>query len=331
MLAWNSPSAADTAPRLPQTVFDAGVAAHHVANTAYPIAHGKTMREYRSESPFKTEALVAESWEGVREMGLYVHIPFCEKRCAFCEYAVVDPATVEASEDRYFDLLEKEFELYSERIGTESKRLVGFDIGGGTPSLAKSENVRRVVELAKKHFILPDDVAISIETTPKIAAETPEKIRAFYEMGIRRISMGVQTISPKVLELVGRLHTAVDWNVEATKNVRAAGFGAFNIDVMYGMYGQNLENVAATIEHVLSLDPEFVTLYRTRYKGTKVASHAENVSLSDVNAQSDLLKRALSGAGYDGRVGKNTFSRIGGDYGTSDYLTKRVINGTPYL
>lgn len=100
---------------------------------------------------------------------------------------------------------------------------------------------------------------------------------------------------------------------------------------MYGMHGQNRENIKATLSHILSLDPEFVTLYRTRYKGTKIASHSEFVSLEEANAQGELLKQSLFDAGYQGRDGKNTFSKIDGDMGTSDYLTRRVINGTPYL
>lgn len=197
--------------------------------------------------------------------------------------------------------------------------------------MAKTSNIERVLDLAKKYFLFSEDVIISIETTPKIAANEPEKIKAFYDMGIRRISMGVQTISPKVLELVGRLNTTVDWNRAAAKNIRVAGFKRFNIDIMYGMYGQNMENIGATMEHILSLDPEFVTLYRTRYKGTKVVSHADNVTLEEANEQGEFLKSALFQAGYEGWNGKNTFSKIKGDMGTSDYLTRRVINGTPYL
>jgi oxygen-independent coproporphyrinogen-3 oxidase len=201
-IPWNSPSVQDLIVHPSETVFAAGIRNHHVSNTAYPIAHGRTMSPYLVRDQKGKESSVEKSWEGVDEMGLYVHIPFCEKRCAFCEYTVVDPATVESTEDRYFDLLEKEFSLYAERIRTKEKRLVGFDIGGGTPSAAKTENILKVVELAKKYFNLGEDVVISIETTPKIAANSPGKIRAYYEMGIRRISMGVQTISPKVLELV---------------------------------------------------------------------------------------------------------------------------------
>jgi oxygen-independent coproporphyrinogen-3 oxidase len=79
---------------------------------------------------------------------------------------------------------------------------------------------------------------------------------------------------------------------------------------MYGMHGQNRENIEATLEHVLSLDPEFVTLYRTRYKGTKIADHADFVTLEDANAQGEFLKSELFKAGYEGRDGKNTFSKI---------------------
>lgn len=202
---WNSPSAQDSLVHDPESVFSAGMRHHHIANTAYPLAYTKTIRDYRVKDEAAVKELLVKSWEGVDEMGLYVHIPFCEKRCAFCEYAVVDPETIATSEDRYFDLLEKEFELYAELLSTKKKKLVGFDIGGGTPSVAKNENVARVVALARKHFQLSSDVVISIETTPKIAANEPEKMKAYYDMGIRRVSMGVQTVHPRVLELVGRL------------------------------------------------------------------------------------------------------------------------------
>lgn len=202
---WNSPSTQDSLVHDPESVFSAGMVHHHIANTAYPLAYTKTIRDYRVKDEAAAKELLVKSWEDVSEMGLYVHIPFCEKRCAFCEYAVVDPETIATSEDRYFDLLEKEVELYAELLDTKKKKLVGFDIGGGTPSVAKNENIARVVALARKHFQLSSDVVISIETTPKIAANEPEKMKAYYDMGIRRVSMGVQTVHPRVLELVGRL------------------------------------------------------------------------------------------------------------------------------
>jgi oxygen-independent coproporphyrinogen-3 oxidase len=267
----------------------------------------------------------------VERLGLYVHIPFCEARCGFCEYTVVDPATNASSEALYFDLLLKEFALYREAIQTPAKTLVGFDIGGGTPSAASTANIARVVQAAHRHFNLPEEVVISIETTPKIAAQHPEKIQAYYLMGIRRISMGVQSINPRLLEAVGRTGTSLGYNLAAVENIRAAGFKSFNIDVMYGFAHQTLGSVEATLKHVISLEPEHVTLYRTRYKGTRIAAQAEKVSLAEVTAQAESARQMLLAAGYAGTRGKNTFSRVPGDMGTSDYLTERVIHGTPYL
>eukprot|EP00727_Mastigamoeba_balamuthi_P006840 m51a1_g2777 putative oxygen-independent coproporphyrinogen iii oxidase (474) ;mRNA; r:1041207-1042628 len=326
---YHETSEEDGARHDPAEVFAAGLRHHHIANTAYPIAHAVTMRPYRAATAAAAQELAARAWDGVDNIGLYVHIPFCEQRCAYCEYCVVEPEEFHESEDEYFDLLAREFELYHKAIG--SRTLIGFDIGGGTPSAAKATNILRVVELAHKYFTIPAGVDISIETTPRIAAKEPQKIRAYYEMGIRRISMGVQTVSPALLEAVGRPHSSLEYNRAAVAAVRAAGFTKFNVDVMYGFAGQQVDSVAATIRHVVELGPEFVTLYRMRYKGTKLSRQGTGVKLDDVNAQYELAKRMLAEAGYEGSPGKNTFSRVAGDPGTSHYLTRRVVDGTPYL
>ncbi len=327
---WNTPAPLDQTAFDPVEVFNAGLQNHAIANTAYPIGHLTTMRPYRIPRS-EVQSFAPLAWEGIERLGLYVHIPFCEKRCGFCEYTVLDPASNAENEDLYFDLLLREFDLYRQTFGTQSKTLIGFDIGGGTPSAAKTENIARVVEAARESFTLPESAAISIETTPKIAAEQPEKMSAYYEMGIRRISMGVQTINPRLLEAVERTATSITYNQEAVENIRLAGFQRFNIDIMYGFANQSLKSLAATLQHVIDLNPEYITLYRTRYKGTRLAAQAQWVTLEEVNAQARLAKERLLAAGYFASPGKNTFSRLRGEPGTSDYLTERVIHGTPYL
>ena len=327
---WNTTAPLDQIHPDPADVFHAGMEMHHIANTAYPIGHITTMRPYkigRSE----VQAFTPVPWEGIDRLGLYVHVPFCEVRCGFCEYTVVDPSTNASSEDIYFDLLLKEMEMYRQAIDTTARTLIGFDIGGGTPSVASIANITRIVEAAHQAFIIPQEMAISIETTPKIAALEPAKIQAYYDMGIRRISMGVQTISPRLLQEVGRTVTSLAYNQGAADAIRKAGFERFNVDVMYGFARQSLDSVESTLKHVISLNPEYVTLYRTRYKGTRIARQAEHVRLEEVNAEYRLAKEILLGAGYFATSGKNTFSRLPGDVGTSDYLTERVIYGTPYL
>ncbi len=328
MLPWNTPSPLDQTPFEPADVFAAGLRQHHIANTAYPIRHVTTMRPYKVPRS-QIQNLAPLAWEGVDGIGLYVHIPFCEARCGFCEYTVVDPALRQESETPYFDLLLEEFALWGEAIGT--RRLTGFDIGGGTPMIAPVSQLARVVEAAHRWFDLPPEVEISIETTPKIAAANPAKLRAVRSLGIRRISMGVQTVNPRLLEVVGRSATRLDWNRRAAENIRAAGFEKFNLDLMYGFAGQSLASVEATVRHAIALRPEHITLYRMRYKGTRISGQAERVTLEEVNREKELLRTLLLEAGYRAPVGKNTYTRLPEDSGASDYLTNRVVYGTPYL
>ncbi len=327
---WNTTAPLDLQSFDPAAIFAAGLAQHQIANTAYPIAHLTTMRPYRVPRSQVQES-APRAWQGLQRLGLYVHVPFCEVRCGFCEYTVLDPALIQNSEDLYFDLLLQEFAAYRQALDTPAKTLIGFDIGGGTPSVASLANIARVLEAARSSFILPDSVIASIETTPKIAAQQPEKIQGYFDLGLRRISMGVQTINPRLLEQVGRSATSITYNRAAAAHIRRAGFERFNVDVMYGFAHQSLEGLETTLAHVIELAPDYITLYRTRYKGTKIASQAQFVELDDVNAQAALAKEQLQAAGYQATPGKNTFSRLAGDVGTSDYLTERVINGTPYL
>jgi len=329
-MEWNSPSQADQVHFDPADVFEAGLCMHHIANTAYPIGHVVTMKPYRIPGSAAQDTATS-GWEGIERLGLYVHVPFCETRCSYCEYVVVNPDENAGAESLYFVLLLQEFELYRQALETEAKQLIGFDIGGGTPALVRPQAIEKVIEAARQSFSFFENAVISIETTPKIAALQPEKMRALFQMGIGRISMGVQTINPKLLERVGRDSTRVAWNQTAVSHIRAAGFRRFNIDVMYGFAGQSLASWEATLRHVIDLDPEYVTLYRMRYKGTRLAPQARQVSRDQVYNLYRMAFGMLAGAGYEPSPGKNTFSRLEGDVGTSDYLTERVINGTPYL
>ncbi len=140
--------------------------------------------------------------------------------------------------------------------------------------------------------------------------------------------MGIQSISTK---MIGRESTSLSWNKRAAENIRIAGFEQFNVDLMYGFANQTVGDVQASIEHTLSLDPEFVTLYRMRYKGTNVESKAAKVDADEVMKQYEIAKQLLADAGYEVRHGKNTYSKIQNNDGLSDYLHNRVERATPYL
>ena len=329
---WNTTSPADRQRFAPEDIYAAGLTQHHLANTAYPIGHLTTMRPYRvPRRNGEDDRVAAAAWDGIDELSLYVHIPFCEKRCSFCEYTVVDPRQNQAAEDTYYDLLLREFEMWGHAIDSTRKTLIGFDIGGGTPALPQAANTARVIDAAHRHFRFKPGMQISIETTPRIAANDPQKMRDLHALGIERISMGVQIIQPSLLQALGRNASTVDFNLKARDAIRAAGFQKFNIDLMYGFARQSLIGWEATLQHAIDLNPEYITLYRMRYKGTLIAGQAAQVTREQINALADLAKAKLTAAGYVANDGKNTYSRIDGDPGTSDYLTSRVIDGTPYL
>jgi oxygen-independent coproporphyrinogen III oxidase len=309
----------------PPQVFEAGERNHHISNTAYPIAHDVTWKPYRVARP--NHRLVAErAWRGIDDLCLYAHIPFCEVRCSFCEYTVVGKKELDQTE-AYMDRLERELDLWSFVQG----RLHGFDIGGGTPAFVSAERIARLVDKVHRRFERAPGYGISIETTPKIAAAEAEKMRAFHDAGIDRISMGIQVIQPDLLRVLNRSGNGVEHHHRAVDNIRAAGFSRFNVDVMYGFADQSIESWQATLAHAIALGPEYITLYRMRYKLTRISDQSSRVRMDDVRAQSALAKKMLSEAGYWGTPGKNTYSKTVGDVGTSEYLTKRVIEGMPYL
>jgi oxygen-independent coproporphyrinogen-3 oxidase len=328
-LQWHTLAPADERTSPPELVFEAGLRHHHIANTAYPIHHQTTMRAYRVPR-HQVEPTVMAAWRDIDTLGLYVHVPFCQSRCRYCEYTVVDRAEND-TEDAYFDALLREFDLYRAQLDTRRKTLIGFDVGGGTPSFVKPANIRRVVDAARASFQFRPGMAISIETTPIIAAREPEKIHAFREMGIERISMGVQTTHFGLAQSLGREYEGLTMLERAVRHVRDAGFRRFNVDLMLGFADQSPDAWRTTVEQTIALGPEYITLYRVRYKGTRIQEQAARVTRRAVNELEVIARDLLLSAGYAGTPGKNTYSRVPGDVGTSDYLTERVIKGTPYL
>jgi oxygen-independent coproporphyrinogen III oxidase len=324
---WAEPVAADTDRFAPADVFGAGMRNHHISNTAYPIAHERTWSPYRVPRNRMNE-VVEQAWSGIDDLCLYVHVPFCETRCSFCEYTVVGGNESHDTENYVQDLL-TELGMYAERLGRRT--LHGLDIGGGTPSFITTEQMTRVLELVRASLGFAPGADISIETTPRIAAHEPEKIAAYRAMGIDRISMGVQVIQPDLLRVLNREGNGIAEHRRAVDAIRTAGFERFNVDLMYGFAGQSIESWRATLQHAIDLAPEYITLYRMRYKLTRISHQAPSVMMDAVRSLAKLAKAMLEDAGYHANPGKTTYSRIAGDVGTSSYLARRVIQGMPYL
>jgi len=309
-----------------EKIYETGLLYHHYANTAYPLTPGSFI-EYKVRDTSAIRKLLIRDWEKVSDYCLYIHIPFCQNRCKFCEYTVLENPGVEV-ENEYVELLLKEMQMYTPLTGR--KNVIGFDIGGGTPLKLSIENLEKITGEADRLFRIRKGVIRSIETTPVIAAKELEKLQAVRKLGFQRISMGIQTVSPHLLEELGREGEPHIYE-KAVRNIRKAGFDKFNIDLMYGFLHQSDKELETTILYAIALKPTQITLYRNRYKGTKLEGESGGVSLYKAMRQYQFAYDLLVKHGYHAEIGKNTFSCEPGDWGTSDYLTHRVIEGTPYL
>jgi oxygen-independent coproporphyrinogen-3 oxidase len=324
------PNLADRTPPPAASCFEAGERNHNISNTAYPISHQTTWMPYRVKRDAHRQ-LVTEAFQGLDDICLYAHIPFCEVRCSFCEYTVVGKDQL-GDTRAYMDRLHGELALYRDLLDTRGRTVHGFDIGGGTPAFVDSQMIADLVADAKQSFAFsPDGAGISIETTPRLAAAQPKKLRDYLACGIDRVSMGIQVIQPDLLRFLNRDGNGVEHHYIAAANIREAGFRKFNVDLMYGFAQQSLESWRATLEHAIALEPEYITLYRMRYKLTRISHQADQVQIANVRAQARLSKLVLAEAGYVANPGKNTYSRVKDDNGTSAYITRRVVGGMPYL
>jgi oxygen-independent coproporphyrinogen-3 oxidase len=308
-------------------IFDKGMELFHITNTAYPLTPSSLMK-YKISDRSKHRDFLQKDFAKCKDMSLYIHVPFCKSRCKFCEYVVVSGDEAELK-DLYVENLIKEIKMYRE-ILPEKLKIVGLDIGGGTPTELTAPQIESIMEELNNSFDLSGFYTKSIETTPINAVNKFSELETIRKAGFPRISMGIQTVNETLLLSMEREGSETLYE-KAVNNIRKAGFPLLNIDLMYGFKDQSEEDFIRTVKYTLSLNPEYITLYEMRYKLTKIAGDAAYVPKNKLNKAYRLAFETLSAAGYVANYGKNTFSRIPYDAGTSSYLTRRVINATPYI
>ena len=183
-----------------------------------------------------------------KELELYIHIPFCVKKCSYCDFLSA-PAT-EQTKEAYMAALFAEIggraKDYKERIVTS------IFIGGGTPSLLSGDSIRQLMEHIREGFTLAPDAEITMEVNP--GTVTTEKLTAFYAAGINRLSIGMQSAQEQELKILGRIHD-FDGFCQVYREAVEAGFTNINVDVMSGLPGQTLASYKDTLEKVLRLEP----------------------------------------------------------------------------
>ncbi len=287
------------------------------ANTAYPV-FPEGFRPYVGEGNL---------FEGVTELCFYIHIPFCRQLCRFCEYTRFLSGDDKA-QTLYLDLLEGQIQGFMEQ-NPEAKALAGFDIGGGTPTALTDGQFARLLgtQLRLERQCRPSS---AYEKSIEISFSTinEAKLAMIQEAGFYRISAGLQSISRKLMYDSQRIYTQVEDIIRICEQARTTGIRRFNLDLMYGLPGQDADSLRATLQAISMIAPEQVTLYETRFNSNGLAHAAITRDLQ--YTQYRLLYEGLVELGYSTAFfGRNTFSRDG-SAGVSSYLKERMERCTPY-
>ncbi|WP_270499314.1 radical SAM family heme chaperone HemW [Blautia intestinalis] len=212
---------------------------------------------------------------------LYVHIPFCVRKCQYCDF--LSGPSDEETKDRYIEALLKEIRAAEH---TEDYEIVSVFIGGGTPSALKAEAIASIMRTLQEKFFFCEDAEVTIEANP--GTVDPEKLTIYRNVGINRLSLGLQSTDAEELKLLGRIHSYEEF-LKSYEWAREAGFSNINIDLMFAIPGQTGEAWRQHLYQVAELNPEHISAYSLIIEeGTPFAE--QNLDLPDEDTEYQMYE-----------------------------------------
>lgn len=191
----------------------------------------------------------------MKEIGIYIHIPFCKRKCYYCDFVSYD--NKEEKIEIYIDTVIQEIE--DTALNFTKEHIVNtIYFGGGTPSFLESKYIKRILESIRKNFNILPEAEITLEVNPGTADE--EKIKTYQMCGINRLSIGLQTSSDSLLLSIGRIHTYSEF-LSVYNLARKVGFNNINVDLIFGLPNETLEDVKKDVENIIALNPEHISTY----------------------------------------------------------------------
>ncbi len=190
----------------------------------------------------------------MKELSLYIHIPFCISKCYYCDFSSF--VNINHKIDDYIDSLIHELSLYKERINQYNIKTIF--IGGGTPSCINPKHINRILEFIYKNFRTTGLVEVTIEANPGTLDR--EKVQIYKKSGINRVSIGVQTLDDNLLECIGRIHKAKDF-YRSYEILREENINNINVDLIFGLPNQTIDNVIDSLKKVIELGVEHISYY----------------------------------------------------------------------
>lgn len=222
------------------------------------------------------------------DISLYVHIPFCLRKCRYCDFATY-PLRPDLMEP-FLSALETEAESVGAEVQGAVKTLF---FGGGTPSLLDGRQMDRLMDALRRSFNIQPQAEITLEANPETADEP--RLRAYRNAGVNRLSIGAQTFDDAALKQLDRTHSSEQIN-RAYQNARNAGFENINLDMMFALPGQTMRKWQEDARRALSLDPEHLSVYNLTIE-PKTVFHYWNrqgrLSLPDEDLQADMYEWTL--------------------------------------
>ena len=240
-----------------------------------------------------------------QRLSFYIHIPYCAKRCGYCDFNTYTPSELKSGDldslsSSYIDSAIKEIEMAAQVVGSATIPTIFF--GGGTPSLLPAAQLARVIEAIRSRFTLDKDIEITLEANPD--SLTQEFLDEIKSAGATRISMGMQSAVGSVLKVLDRTHNPESVG-RAVSMVRAAGFKHVSVDLIYGSPGETIDDWRRSLEYALALDIDHISAYALIVeKGTKLAAQINRGELTmppdDQSADKYLLADQLfEAAGFN--------------------------------
>ena len=234
-----------------------------------------------------------------KEIGIYVHIPFCIRKCYYCDF--VSFTNQEENIEKYIEAVIKEIESYE----LEEYNVTTIYIGGGTPSSIESRYIEKILHKIKEKIINNEtkfnDIEITIEINPGTIDR--KKLQDYEKMGINRLSIGLQSTNNEILKNIGRIHTYEEF-LEGYILARSIGFDNINVDLMIGLPNQTIEKIKDSVEKVINLEPEHISVYSLIVEeGTKIENllNVNKITLPEEELERNMywyVKNKLELNGY---------------------------------
>lgn len=214
-----------------------------------------------------------------KDIGVYIHIPFCKKKCSYCDF--ISFAGKEEVIESYVEAIIREIK---DTYTLENYNIKTVYIGGGTPSILKSEYIGKIL----KSFSFSENAEVTIEVNP--GTVTKEKLEDYIKFGINRLSIGLQSTSNVLLKQIGRIHNYSEF-LNTYEIARRAGFKNINVDLMLGLPNQTLSNLQRSLREVISLEPEHISIYSLILEdGTKLE---KQIQMGKFEMPSEELERTM--------------------------------------